>query len=105
MIDFASRLRRYADKCDFNNWTADKMIKCLVISNMSDEELRLKCLKKDYRLDQVLDKIQLKEDTKAMSKIMGPSSRSNEEKVQKVQGKAAKNCRTGKRKKEDLLKY
>ena len=87
IIDFASRLRSYTEKCDFNNWSADKMIKCLVISNMKDEQLRLSCLE-DYRLDQVLDKIQLKEDTAAMSKIMGASGgQISSEKVQRVQGK------------------
>ena len=102
IIDFASRLRSYADKCDFNDWTADKIIKCLVISNMSDEELRLACLEKDYRLDQVLDKIQLKEDTKAVSKIMSPSSWSEEEKVQKVQSKAVMKSQNGNKNKKEI---
>ena len=71
VVDFAARLRKSAEKCNFENWSADKMIKCLVISNMVDEELRLSCLRTDFSLDQVLDKAQLKEDTTAMSRIMG----------------------------------
>ena len=70
MMDFAGRLRRSAAKCDFASWSADKMIKCLVISHMTNEELRLSCLEKELRLDQVLDKVKLKEDSAAMSKIM-----------------------------------
>ena len=47
MIDFAGMLRKSAEKCDFWDCTADKMIKCLVISNMTNEELRLSYWKKE----------------------------------------------------------
>ena len=63
----AARLRNAAAKCDFTNWNADKMIKCLIITNMSDEELRLDCLQENYTLDQVLGKTQRKEDAQVMS--------------------------------------
>ena len=66
--NYAARLRNAASKCDFSNWSADKMIKCLVITNLADEELRLSCLQKDYTLDQVLNKAQKKEDAQVMSK-------------------------------------
>ena len=65
--NFATRLRRAASKCDFSDWSADKMIKCLIITNMQDEELRLSCLQKEFTLDQVLSKAQKKEDAKIMS--------------------------------------
>ena len=35
------------------------MIKCLVISNMTNEELWLSYLKKKLRLDEILDKVKL----------------------------------------------
>ena len=57
MINYAGRLRKYADKCDFRDWTADKMIKCMVFSSMKDEELRLSLMDMDLRLDEVLDKV------------------------------------------------
>jgi len=66
--NYAARLRNAAAKCDFSAWSADKMIKCLVITNMADEELRLSCLQKDYTLEQVLVKAQKKEDAIVMSK-------------------------------------
>ena len=47
VIDFAGRLRKSVEKCDFRNCTADKMIKFLVISNMTNEDLQLSCLKKE----------------------------------------------------------
>ena len=70
---------------------------------MKDEELRLSCLEKDYRLDQVLDKIQLKEVTAAMSKIMGASvGQINSEKVQRIQGKQERSHPQKKMKKIDF---
>lgn len=90
MVDYAARLRTYAEKCDFANWSSDKMIKCMVISSMEDEDLRISCLESDLRLDQVIDKIQMKEDTMAMSRVMGATSAASraddpkEEKVQRI---------------------
>jgi len=66
--NYASRLRKAAAKCDFSQWSADKMIKCLIITNMGDEELRLNCLQKDYTLDEVMSKARKKEDAQVMSK-------------------------------------
>ena len=71
LVDFAGRLRRVAEKCDFSNWSGNKMIKCIIIANMKNEGLRHECLSKELSLDELLDKIQLKEDTAAMSKVMG----------------------------------
>lgn len=42
--DYATKLRKAGNKCDFSNRNAQKMINCLMISNMKDEELRLKIL-------------------------------------------------------------
>ena len=39
---YALRLRQAADKCDFTNWSKEKMVKALLVSNMRNEELRLK---------------------------------------------------------------
>ena len=66
--NYAARLRTAAAKCDFTDWNADKMIKCLIITNMCDEELRLDCLQENYALDVVLGKAQRKEDAQVMSK-------------------------------------
>ena len=66
--NYAARLRTAAAKCDFTNWSESKMIKCLVILNMSDEDLRLDCLQKDYTLEDVLSLAQKKEDAQVMSK-------------------------------------
>ena len=66
--NYAARLRQAAGKCDFTNWSADKMIKCLVITNMRDEDLKLECLQKEHTLNDVLDKAQKKEDAQEMSK-------------------------------------
>ena len=35
--NYAARLRKAAEKCDFANWSADKMIKCPIISNLHDD--------------------------------------------------------------------
>ena len=66
--NYAARLRNAANKCDFSNWSADKMIKCLVITNMRDEDLKLECLQKDHTLGEVLDKAQKKEDALEMNR-------------------------------------
>ena len=60
--NYAARLRSAAAKCDFTNWNGDKMIKCLIITNMRDEELRLNCLQKEYSLEEVLNKARKKEE-------------------------------------------
>ena len=67
---YATKLRKAGDKCDFSNWTVEKMIKSLMIANMSDEELRLKFLQKEHTLDEIIDTCQKKEDAVARSKIM-----------------------------------
>ena len=66
--NYAARLRKAANKCNFTEWSADKMIKCLVITNMQDEDLRLTCLQKEYTLEAILNKAQKKEDAKEMNK-------------------------------------
>ena len=68
--NYAARLRKAAEKCNFDNWTPSKMIKCLIISNMEDEHLRLSCLQKEMTLDQLLEKAEKKEDATLMSKEM-----------------------------------
>ena len=77
------RLRKVADKCDSTNWSAEKMIKSLVISNMHDEDLRLKFLQKERTLDQILDIARKKEDAvTTRSKVMDGESGDSE--VKKV---------------------
>ena len=66
--NYASRLRKAAAKCDFADWSADKMIKCLIITNMTDEEIKLKCLQENYGLEEVLNIARKKEDAQVMSK-------------------------------------
>ena len=44
IADYATKLRKAGDKCSFADWSAQKMIKCILISNMPDEQLRLKFL-------------------------------------------------------------
>ena len=82
ITDYAMRLRKAADKCDFTNWSAEKMIKSLVISNMHDNDLRLKLLQKERTLDQILDIARKKEDAVARSKVMDDESGDSE--VRKV---------------------
>ena len=82
ITDYAMRLRKAADKCDFTNWSAEKMIKSLVISNMHDNDLRLKLLHKERTLDQILDIARKKEDAVARSKVMDDESGDSE--VRKV---------------------
>ena len=67
---YATKLRKAGDKCDFSNWTVEKTIKSLMIANMSDEELRLKFLQKEHTLDEIIDTCQKKEDAVGRSKIM-----------------------------------
>ena len=66
---YATKLRKAGDKCDFSNWTVEKMIKSLMIANMSDEELRLKFLQKEHTLDEIIDTCQKKEDAVARSRV------------------------------------
>ena len=68
ITNYATRLRKAASKCNFTNWSAEKMIKSLIISNMHDDTLRLKFLQKDRTLDQILDIARKKEDEVAMQK-------------------------------------
>ena len=37
---YVKKLRKVEDKCDFSNWNVEKMIKSLMIANMSDEEFK-----------------------------------------------------------------
>ncbi len=91
--NYAARLRKVAEKCDFSNWTADKMIKCLIISNLYDDQLGLICLQKELTLDQLLEKAQKREDAKAMNGAMHKNDR-EKEKINKVmQRKPFKNYR------------
>ena len=75
ITNYATRLRKVASKCNFTNWSAEKMIKSLIISNMHDDTLRLKFLQKDSTLDQILDIARKKEDAVARSKVMDGDSR------------------------------
>ena len=59
-----------AKKCDFTNWSSDKIIKALVISNMPDKDLRQKLLQKDRTLGEVLETAQKKEDAAARDKAI-----------------------------------
>jgi hypothetical protein len=68
--NYAARLRKAAEKCDFANWTADKMIKCLIISNLHDNQLRLICLQKELTLYKLLEKARKREDAMAMNEVM-----------------------------------
>lgn len=69
---YATRLREAADKCDFTQWSAEKMIKCILILNLQDEELRMSCLQKVYTLQHIIDKATRKEDATEMhKKILG----------------------------------
>ena len=81
--NYATKLRKAGDKCDFSNWNAQKMIKCLMISNMKDEELRLKFLQEEHTLDQILAMCQKKEDAVARSKMMHETN----DEAKKVGGK------------------
>ena len=73
ITNYATRLRKAASKCNFTNWSAEKMIKSLLISNMHDDTLCPKFLQ-DTTLDQILD-IARKEDAVARSKVMDGDSR------------------------------
>ena len=59
--NYAARLRKVAEKCNFGNWSADKMIKCINISNLQDEQLRLSYPQKELILNQLFEKAQKKE--------------------------------------------
>ena len=67
---YTTRLREAADKCDFNQWSAEKMIKCMLIFNMTDEDLRLSCLQKAYTLQEIINKASRKEDATEMHQKM-----------------------------------
>ena len=67
---YVTRLRKAAEKCDFADWSAQKMIKCVLISNMSDDAMRLKFLKKEHTLEEIIDAIREKEDAEARSKVI-----------------------------------
>ena len=76
ITNYGTRLRRAADKCAFADWSAEKMIKSLIISNIQDEDLRLKFLQKERTLDQILDISRKKEDAVARSKAIDNKQRS-----------------------------
>ena len=67
---FTLRLRKAAEKCDFTNWSAEKMIKALLIANMRDEDMRLKLLQKERTLGEILDKARKKADAMERGRIM-----------------------------------
>ena len=76
ITNYATRLRRAADKCDFTDWSAEKMIKSLIIRNMQDEDLRLRFLQKERTLDRISDIGRKKEDAVARSKAIDNEPRS-----------------------------
>ena len=82
ITNYAMWLRKVAGKCDFTNWSAEKMNKSLGISNMYDEDLRLKFLQKEKTLDQILEIARKKEDAVARSKVVDGESGDSE--VRKV---------------------
>ena len=53
--NYTARLQKAADKCSFEDWSASKMIKCLIISHMQDEQLRWTCFQKEMTLDGLLE--------------------------------------------------
>ena len=59
------------------------MIKCLIISNLHDDQLRLICLQKELTLDQLLEKAQKREDAMAMNEVMHKKG-GDEEKLNRV---------------------
>ena len=67
---YAARLRKVVEKCDFADWSADKIIKCLIISNLQDDQLILICLQKALTLDQLLEKAQKREDAVTINAVM-----------------------------------
>mgnify|MGYP002803996170 CR=1 FL=1 len=75
ITSYSMRLRKAASKSDFTNWSAEKMIKSLIISNTHDDTLRLKFLQKDRTLDQILEMALKKEDAVARSKVIDGDSR------------------------------
>ena len=46
------------------------MIKCLITSDMQDEQLRVSSSQREMLLDVLLEKVEKKEDAKMMSKVM-----------------------------------
>ena len=46
------------------------MIKCVLISNIIDDGMRLKFLKKEHTLDEIVDIIRKKEDAEARNKVI-----------------------------------
>jgi hypothetical protein len=70
ITSYAMRLHKAASKCNFTNWSAEKIIKSLIISNMQDDTLRLKFLQKDRTLDQILDIARKKQDAVARRKVI-----------------------------------
>ncbi len=66
------------------------MIKCLIISNLYDDQLRLICLQKELTLDQLLEKAQKREDAKAMNEVMHKNDREKEKMNKVIQRKPFK---------------
>ena len=46
------------------------MIKCLIISNIQDEQVYLSCFQREMLLDAILDKAEKKEKATMISKVM-----------------------------------
>ena len=85
---YVTRLRQAAAKCNFDAWSDEKMIKCVLISNMKDDTLRIKFLQKVHALQEIVDFIRKREDATACNKIIeeekGSESRySNTHRVEK----------------------
>ena len=55
------------------------MIKCLITSDMQDEQLRVSSSQREMLLDVLLEKVEKKEDAKMMSTVM-----QNEDHVKKI---------------------
>ena len=67
---YVTRLRQAATKCNFDAWSDEKMIKCVLISNMKDDTLRIKFLQKVHSLQEIVDFIRKREDATAHNKII-----------------------------------
>ena len=90
ITEYATRLKKAGDKCDFANWTPQKMIKCILISNMADQDLRVKFLEKEHTLEEILDIARKKEDASARNKVMKENKGTGEDMIRKVKYKNTK---------------
>ena len=65
------------------------MIKCLIISNIQDEQVYLSCFQREMLLDAILDKAEKKEKATMISKVM-----QNEERVRETNKRFSQDNRT-----------